>query len=76
MVVTRILTLPILWEGGRNNTQNGEPIDQIAVRDKQYLEASLQEGFLIKIAAPFTFNNVGYIHYVMERSCSAPIEPN
>lgn len=74
MVATRILTLPVLWDGNRTNTQNGAPIEQIAVRDKQVLEAFLQEGFLIKIAAPFTFNGVGYVHYVLERNCAEPTE--
>ena len=49
-----------------NTQQNGESIKTVGLREKAILDNYLSRGWRIKIVTPCLYENVMYLHYVVE----------
>lgn len=67
IVDTILVTVPTIWDGNKTLKQNGEDIGVAALKEKEDIRKYLDLGFTVKLASPFVFNGVAYIHYVLER---------
>lgn len=68
---TVLITVPTIWDGNRNTKQNGHDIALEAIKEQGELRNYLDAGFTVKATTSFVFNNVAYIHYVLERKSNA-----
>lgn len=64
---TVLITAPTIWDGNKNIKQNGNEIAIDAIKEKEELRKYLDAGFTVKTITSFVFNDVVYIHYVLER---------
>ena len=65
---TVLITVPTIWDANKNTKQHGNDIAIEAVKEQQELRNCLDAGFTVKATTSFVFNDVAYIHYVLERS--------
>lgn len=71
---TVLISVPTVWDGNTNTKQDGVDIGTEALKEKEEMRNYLDAGFTVKATTSFVFNNVAYIHYVLERESKVVTE--
>lgn len=71
---TVLITVPTIWDANKTNKHNGDDVAIAAVKEQKELRNCLDAGFTVKATTSLVFNDVAYIHYVLERESKESAE--